>query len=330
MGRFIIGTGRCGSTLLSRMLDCNPRVLNLHEFYAGLDWGKRFQQAPMKGTDFRDLIATPHPILTLVLERGYRPVEVMYPFDRPGVRYRPDRPVPYALVHALPPLSGDPDQLFDDVCTFLAEQPAQSAPAHAEALFTWLCRRSDAEVWIERSASSIAFLDQLDASFPGSRFLHLHRQGEEAALSMREHPVFRLAVMLTYGIPIGEGGEIDQIDGLAKDSDQVSRMLATRPPAEYFGRWWSEQLMRGLAVRASLDASHYREVRFEDLLAEPVRVLGEVAEFLDLPDPRGGWRETAAALLRTEPANRIEALGSDERERLAEACRPGKELLGRA
>jgi hypothetical protein len=36
--RFIIGTGRCGSTLLSRMLRLHPRVLELSELFVGLDW----------------------------------------------------------------------------------------------------------------------------------------------------------------------------------------------------------------------------------------------------------------------------------------------------
>jgi len=39
MDRFIVGTGRCGSTLLSRMLRCNPELLDLSEFYSGLDAG---------------------------------------------------------------------------------------------------------------------------------------------------------------------------------------------------------------------------------------------------------------------------------------------------
>ena len=33
MDRFIVGTGRCGSTLLSRMLAENPTTLSVFEFF---------------------------------------------------------------------------------------------------------------------------------------------------------------------------------------------------------------------------------------------------------------------------------------------------------
>jgi hypothetical protein len=76
MRRFIVGTGRCGSTLLSRMLRMNPHVLDISEFYSGLDWNRRFQRGVMSGREFWNLISTPHPFISMVLERGYRPPEV--------------------------------------------------------------------------------------------------------------------------------------------------------------------------------------------------------------------------------------------------------------
>ena len=41
--RFVVGTGRCGSTLLSRMLAMNEQVLNLFELFSGIDQFFRFQ-----------------------------------------------------------------------------------------------------------------------------------------------------------------------------------------------------------------------------------------------------------------------------------------------
>ena len=40
--RFIIGTGRCGSTILSKMLDVHPEVCVLSEFLVGLDGIKKY------------------------------------------------------------------------------------------------------------------------------------------------------------------------------------------------------------------------------------------------------------------------------------------------
>ena len=42
MDRFVVGTGRCGSTLLSRMLGENRSVLSIFEFFNGLDMTRRF------------------------------------------------------------------------------------------------------------------------------------------------------------------------------------------------------------------------------------------------------------------------------------------------
>ena len=43
VNRFIVGTGRCGSTLLSTMIAKNPAVLSLFEFFNGLDGTRRFR-----------------------------------------------------------------------------------------------------------------------------------------------------------------------------------------------------------------------------------------------------------------------------------------------
>lgn len=42
---FVVGTGRCGSTMLSNMLRQHPRVLSLSEFYASVvDFGRRMDE----------------------------------------------------------------------------------------------------------------------------------------------------------------------------------------------------------------------------------------------------------------------------------------------
>ncbi len=330
MARFIIGTGRCGSTLLSRMLRHHPQVLELSEFFVGLDWSKRFAAEPISGAAFRDLLSQPHPFLSLVLARGYRPPEVTYPFERPGARYAPSDPVPWIAAVALPPLADDPDALFDEVCSFLAMQPARRPAAQAALLFEWLGLRTGREAWIERSAGSLVYLADLAREFPRARFLHIHRAGEASALSMREHPVFRLAVMLTYGLAMGEGGETAELARLGADADHVTQLLASRPRAVHFGRWWSEQIELGMRTVRELPEGHYQALRFEDLLASPAAVLGEIERFFALPDAGGEWKERGAALAEKRDASAPSTLSPAERDELAAACLAGNRLLGRA
>ncbi len=353
MDRFVVGTGRCGSTLLSRMLAQSPQVLSLFEFFGGLDLSLRFSTEPMDGNGFADLISREQPVVTAFLSRGYTVPEIIYPFG-PKARYKREDPLPWILVGTLPRLSDDPDALFDEVMAFAPGLPKQPLALHYRQLFDWLTERMGREVWIERSGSSIELLGPLNDFFPNARFLHIHRDGAEAALSMREHPAFRLAVPLIYQLsadpeggvrlgdinldagpkptdPIARAVKLDEINlGAPPDpTDPISRILASRPPIEYFGRYWTDQIIHGFRCLKRLNADQYLEVRFEDLIATPAEVLRTISDFFALDSHRDGWIERAAALVQGTPPLRFDKLAKDEQERLAQACWTGSQLLER-
>lgn len=332
MQRFIVGTGRCGSTLLSKMLRANREVVSLFEYFNGLDGARRFSREPLAGTSFTAMLQAVHPFLAMVLERGYPVSEVTYPLDAPDTRFDRQGGVPWILGTTIPELQvKDPDAFYDEVCAFTRSLPARPAAEQHLALFRWLVKRLDKSVWVERAGAAIDYMGELNAIFPDARFLHLHRAGEDAALSMREHHAFRLAIMLAYRLPPGTGRSQAELDRFAgeENADEIGQLLESRPPVEYFGRWWSDQVLRGVRAREDLTSQQYREVRFEDLLARPEPELAEIGRFLELPDPEGAWRGRAAALIRAVPASRSARLSGPERERLAAACRPGNAALGR-
>lgn len=333
MERFIVGTGRCGSTLLSRMIAEQPDVLSVFEFFNGLDMTKRFRRGSVDGAEVAALISQEHPFVTMVLKRGYAVEEITYPFG-PNARYARDQGLPWVLVSTLPRLTDDPDSLFDELVAFAKTLPSQELPDQYEALFGWLAQRLGKRCWIERSGSSIDYVGELHTLYPQARFLHIHRDGHETALSMREHAAYRLAIYFLFQMESEGAPAIDELRGLdpaatPSDDDPVSRILASRPPVELYGKYWSQELQHGLPAAGRLHATQYREVRFEDVIARPEETLREIAEFFDI-DAGGGWRERAAALVRGVPPTRYDALPADEQERLAGACRPGMQLLGRA
>jgi hypothetical protein len=330
--RFIVGTGRCGSTLLSRMLALHPSVCSIFEFFTGLDWGSRFAAGPVSGTAFAELIARPQPVIDAVLRRGYTVEEVTYPFGRG--RYARGDSMPWILVSMLPRLTAEPDRLFDDVVEFAKALPSQPLRAHYQRLFGWLAAGAGRSIPIERSGSSIDYLASLHGFFPNARFLQIHRDGREVALSMREHHAYRVPISLMYDAPVDSGrrpSQLGPIDFAAPPSpdDPISQILASRPPVEAFGRYWSDQVIRGHQALAQIDPGRYFEVRFEDLVAQPRDALASIARFLALPGD-DAWIARGAALVRGTPPARIGTLSREERDALDEACRPGMQRLGRA
>lgn len=332
MDRFIVGTGRCGSTLLSRMIAEHPSTLSVFEFFNGLDMTRRFSSEAATGAEFAELFSQEHPFLTMVLKRGYEVEEVTYPFG-PNARYSREDGVPWILVSMLPRLTDNPDSLFDETVAFASGLPRQQLAEHYRQLFEWLGERLKRPHWIERSGSSIDYLGSLHKLYPQARFLHIHRDGHETALSMREHAAYRLAISLLYQLSTDAAPSIEELGtidpGRSSDAtDSITQMIESRPPVEYFGRYWTQELVHGVRALAGLNADQYLEVRFEELIAKPQGVLRDISDFFELGE-HDGWRDRAAALIRGIPPTRFDKLSQEEQERLAEACKVGMQLLGR-
>ncbi len=330
MDRFIVGTGRCGSTLLSRMIAEHPSTLSIFEFFNGLDMTRRFSSEAATGAEFAELFSQEHPFLTMVLKRGYEVEEVTYPFG-PNSRYSREDGVPWILVSMLPRLTDDPDALFDETVAFASGLSRQQLSLHYRQLFEWLGERLARPSWIERSGSSIDYLGSLHKLYPRARFLHIHRDGHETALSMREHAAYRLAISLLYQLPSDTTPSIDELSTMdtGASTDSITRMIESRPPVENFGRYWSQELVNGLRAREGLNADQYLEVSFEELIAKPQDVLRDISDFFELGNA-SGWTDRAAALIRGVPPTRFDKLPQDEQERLAETCKAGMQLLGRS
>jgi hypothetical protein len=332
MVRFVVGTGRCGSTLLSKMLaECKP-LLSIFEFFNGLDATQRFAPEPCDGRALAAMLSKDEPFVTMVIARGYTVEEIVYPYDSPRSRYRRHDPVPSVVTMTLSHMTDDPDTLFDEVIAFASSLPRQTLSQHYRQLLDWLTQRMGKQLWLERAGSSVIYLEGLHACFPEARFLHIHRDGREAALSMREHAIYRLAVALQYGC----GERMDQATEVRATLDQteagrqrISELLESRPPVEYFGRYWTEQVIQGYRALRKLNAAQYEGIRFEDLTAKPAETLRFVSKFLELPSEGDDWIARAVQRVHGLPPTRFDKLSLGEQERLDEACRPGMQLLGR-
>lgn len=331
MSRFIVGTGRCGSTLLSRMLAMSPEVLSLFEFFTGLDGAQRFDAAPIDGERFADLVTAEQPFVTAVVRREYEVEEIVYPFERG--RYRRGDTLPWLLVTMIPRLTDEPDALFAELEQFARSRPTAAPADHYHALFDWLTGKIGRKCWIERSGSSVEYAADLYRLFPEARFVHLHRDGAEVALSMREHHAYRLPIALLYDAPVADGrrpSEMEAVDVNCTPSadDPISLILQARPSAEYYGRYWSDQIVRGYAGISRIAGERFMECSFEELVREPRRELAKIAGFFGIGD--GAWIDEAARMVRGVPPLRAGTLDAAERARLEEACAPGRSLISGA
>jgi len=311
------------------MLSINSRILNLFELFSGIEQDFRFGFEPVSGKALADQLRLDHPMLTMVMRRGGEVPEVVYPFDDPSSRYALGDPVPWALSIAIPRISDDPDRLFDELLAWVEERPALPLSEHYRAIFDWLTERGGKDCWLERSGNSIDYLGELAAFFPEARFVHIHRDGREAAISMREYATLRVSVAVMNGL----AGEVDYThEGLTalerEKPERIDELLATRSPIELYGKYWSDQIRSGYAARTRLDPGIAMDVRFEDLVIRPGEVLAEISDFLDLPED-GDWIERAAALSHGLPRLRYPDLSAEERARLDEACREAMALVGR-
>jgi hypothetical protein len=317
--RFVVGTGRCGSTLLSLLLAEHRDVVSIHEFFTGLDWGRRFQPGTVSGAAIADLLAAEQPVTTRVLGLGYTADEIQYPFGAPGARYAMGDAMPWLLVTMLGRLSHDPDPLFDRMIGFAAAHSDATVAEHYRDLFDWLADECGGSLWIERSGSSVDYLGDLIDLYPDARFVHLHRDGHEAALSIAAHPFYRLALGILFDLFPSEGTE----------EEMIRQVVEHAPPVDVAGRYWSDQVVNGYAHVGRLAPDQWLPVRFEDLVTEPVATLEVIAGFLDLPTD-DGFAQRAAGLVRGVPATRFDSLSTGEQETLRAACAPGMALLERA
>ena len=136
---------------------------------------------------------------------------------------------------------------LDDVARRLPEQPTFAEAV--DAVYSSFAAGQGKSRYGDKTPLYMQHLDVLERAFPGARYVHIVRDGRDAALSMiamRRKPRFNLAR------PRGVGD---------------------------FACAWSREVR---AARRFGEAHPYLELRYEDLVAEPESRLREVCEFLAL------------------------------------------------
>jgi hypothetical protein len=340
---FVVGTGRCGSTLISNMLRLHPEVTSLSEVFSFVtDLGSRVARAlpdrEITGEELWSIVGTAWPRQNLMLRHRVAMPEVLYDWERKDMRFDGQHGVPAIAQAALPHLSRDPDGWFAALEREVPTWPSAPTGIQYQRLFAWLNERNNGKCWVERSGGGLRLVKRFARHFPDARFVHVLRDGRDTALSMSKHRGFRMVfacfqMLETLGVDPFESSdrrwEEDMPDDLAAllpehfTADAFERF---QTPAPLCGHYWAGEIAQGLEELEELAPERLYTVRYEDLLASPEPTSRALIGFI-----RGGvdeaWVKRAAALVRA-PRSRVSDLSPREQAHLEEACRPGFEALG--
>lgn len=333
---FVIGTGRSGSTALSRILNTHPDVLSLNEFMASVG-DAAFPEGKVTGEEFWQLLFRPAPHFERMIRSGLPLPEFLYT-RRPGRYAAETTGIPALSLMVLPHLTDDPDGLLDELRGALVRWPERTAAEHHRALFGLLCERFGRTAVVERSGYSTGWAPGLRAAFPDARFVHMFRDGPDCALSMSRHPGYRAISLLREIKARADVGSLadltdEHVRSLPAD---LSPLLDERfdpalvrdrdLPLRTFGTLWSELVTDGTEFLGQLPAWQRTTLAYEDLLDDPAEELTRLAEFIGV-DPLPQWLLASSALLDHSRRGSALRLPAAELAELRESCAPGTRVL---
>ena len=339
-GRFIVGTGRCGSTILPRMVNLHPDVAVFNEFLIAMHFYDKWVERDLSGAQMADIIdcgidagsgAFKKIIAHLVTpEVTFEGGAASLPKDASAYR---DNVFPDVLLLPLPHLFDEPEKALADLMDFVRAQPTQKLSRHYIAMFEYLTAKAGKKIWTERSGGSIAWMPEMLDLFPDGKYLHLHRNPLDVALSMQRHNHFRVRAFKYFDLKTKDGirwSDLDETDlnNNLPISPRLKSVMEHDVPLEYFLEDVNECILRGMKEVKRLAPAQYAEIAFEEIMADPKAALRRLADFFDLA-PDETWLAAAAALLKSGQAAQNTPT-AEQTALLQRHCRASMVLLGQS
>lgn len=181
------------------------------------------------------------------------------------------------------------------------------------AAYRWLLRRHlDGDLrFCEKTPQNCFVIDFLDRAFVGAQFVHIIRDGRDAAMSYRDKPW--LAQRSRDSGKREAGGYLHgPFPRFWVEPERRAEFHATTDLHRCI--WaWRRHVEAALAQRCILPPERYHEVRYEELVAAPADVAARLLDFLGVT--AGASR---SALLERLATARPDSVGRWRREILAE------------
>lgn len=334
----IIGTGRCGSTMLSNLLNRHSEILSISELFSGVaDLGgaihEIFSEELLEGPLFWQKMSAITPRRSLLIKHGVDYSETLYPYDQEGMRYSAETGVPTILHIVLPHLTDDFEAIFDELSVYFQNRPLAKMVDHYNDLFSWLARRFGKSICVERSGGIVIGLDLVLDAYPNSKYVHIVRDGRNVALSMSEHEAFRMFLLgkqMTEYLGNDPFVSTDRrnIDKLPVELQRflpevfnAKAFSGFRFPPSVNGELWSAMVGNTVRMLEQLPKESVLTISYEAFCHRPEYYLEKLIKFLGAGVDTA-WVEESAKMVRPS-ASSWQSLSDEQQAALTKACAPG-------
>lgn len=254
---FIVGTGRCGTELVMRLLDSHPAVLVLNESMFLLPCLRRYGRRQVDA----------HELVEFAL----------------SVRHVDGQST---LRHALSD-AGISDSAQSALLGNLAKLGTMTAFELLDAIGRAAAETCGKAHWAEKVPDAGYFVAEIAQQWPEALFIHVFRDGYHTARSMERHAGFRANIV----------SRIDTWVDLAVLPYSADHWAESRPlqPDEFLALW-GRRLLFIEEQLSTVPSSHVMRVSFERLLSHPQQELCRICARLGLDIPPE-WPSNAAAIV---------------------------------
>jgi LPS sulfotransferase NodH len=241
---FLIGAGRSGTTLLYKLLSLHPRAAYISNYDNRVAW-------------------LPAGLVAGIVS-GRMNAKLKAWFNTGGNAYFIDRP----LIKKLFPTPVEGESVYRSCGVPLYPEPGYLPDA---GLCACLCAKFErirhafsADIMLSKRTANNRRLDVLEAVFPRARYIHLIRDGRDVANSLSRVEWWDDHVIWWDGRTAGQ-----------MEQDGEDRL-------EICARNWVREVRELSAGLSSIDADRVLDIRYEELLADPVGQLRSITDFLGL------------------------------------------------
>jgi hypothetical protein len=290
----------------------------------------------MDGQAFWEVVSAPGEYTNELIQAGITVPDLLYPYD--SGRFKAAADIPGICHSTLPMLCDEPDTLFDQLAAVIPEWPKRSAAEQYHSFFALLAELLGRRVIVERSGGSINVIPGLRELFPDARFIHMHRNGPDCALSMSRHAMARAALLtiearIRIGLPdTASWKEIvaalpEKYYGLLAPPFDKKRFMAYPMALTSFGQLWAEVERAGIAALRAVPSGDRMNLKYETLLHNHEQELTRLAEFIGVP-ATAEWLDSVGEFIDPGKSGSADAqLSALELSTLQTACAPGTQAI---